>query len=85
MNKYTIDIQHEIALTGSHANDNRDWTADMWLATRMLSECRRRYLQEDPYLLDPKGRSYRALLLSKNLKLIRYCWDQIAGRPDLTN
>jgi hypothetical protein len=82
MYTYNNYIQYEIAFTGPPANDNTDWTADLWLAARMLFECRRRYLREDPSLLDPKGRSYRAILLSKNLELIRYCWDRIAGRSD---
>jgi hypothetical protein len=62
------------------ANDNADWTADLWLTARYFTESRLRYLRTDPRQLTLAGRIYRARLLQETLKLILFTWRAISRR-----
>jgi hypothetical protein len=77
MYQYTFYIQYEIALTGSHANDNKDWTTDPRLTARMFSECRRRYLQIDLQSLTAEGRLVRIRLLRMSAEYVLAAWKHL--------
>jgi hypothetical protein len=66
-------LNHEPS-SGSFANDNANWVADLKIATRMFTETYRRYRQIDPNSLTPKQRVHRAAALYWSLDAIRLCW-----------